>query len=197
MKRIIDSDYTSMEELVKDSEAYSIDELRDFLNHIITKWEANELAPASINALLRFIYVYLDRPDIQIRYKNCIPIPICYFTPYLPLCASLLYSFLKTMSFAVTLFSLCETDRNLKEYIKKMKPPVVLFSISHFLHVETLKQLLLHLRNKDLKIVIGGIPFVYDENMKQGFSDCVFPEDLTGLTLSLESYIKGTEDERM
>lgn len=190
MKRIIDSDYTSIEELVKNSGNYSIDEIHVFLDHIITKWEANELTPAAINALLRFVYVYIDQPNIQISSKNRIPIPICYLTPYLPLCASLLYSFLKTLSFAVTMIRLDKTDHDLKEYIEKMKPSVIIFTISQFLHVETLKQLVPYLLNRDLKIIIGGIPFVYDESMKQGFSDCIFPREMTELVLLLENSIK-------
>jgi len=190
MKRIINSDYISMEELIKDSDSYPIDEIHIFLDHIIAKWEANELTPAAINALLRFVHLYIDQPNIQIRYINRTPIPICYFTPYLPMCASLLYSFLKTLFFTVELFPLGKTDQDLKEYTEKMKPPVIIFTISHFLHVETLKHLVPYLQNGDLKIVIGGIPFVYDKSMKQGFPDCVFPEDLTELTLLLENYLK-------
>lgn len=191
MKKIIDSDYTSMEKLVKDSEVYSIDSINGFLNQIITKWQANELTPATICALLKFAHLYLDQSGIQIKYKNKTPIPICYCSPYLPLCASLLYSFLKTLFFAVKLFPLDKADQDLKEYLEKMKPPVVLFAISQFLHVETLKQVLPFLQSRNLTIIIGGIPFRYDESLKRQFSDCVFPKDLTELTLSLENYIKG------
>ena len=190
MKRIINSDYISMEELVKDSDTYSIDEIHFFLEHIIAKWGANELTPAAINALLRFVYVYLDRPDVQISYKNRTPLPICYFSSFLLPSALFLYSFLKTLSFTVTMIRLDKTDHDLKEYIKKMKPSVIIFTISQFLHVETLKQLVPHLLNRDLKIIIGGIPFVYDESMKQGFPDCIFPREMTELVLLLENSIK-------
>ena len=190
MKRIIKSDYISMEELVKDSDTYSIDEIHVFLDHIIAKWEANELTPAAINALLRFVYVYLDRPDVQISYKNRTPLPICYFSSFLHPSALFFYSFLKTLSFAVTMIRLDKTDHDLKEYIEKMKPSVIIFTISQFLHVETLKQLVPYLLDRDLKIIIGGVPFEYDESMKQGFSDCIFPRGMTELVLLLENSIK-------
>lgn len=190
MKRIINSDYTSMEELVKDSEDYSIDEIRVFLNHILTKWEYNELTPAAINALLRFVYVYLDQATIQISYKNRTPIPIGYFSSFLPLCASFLYSFLRIRSFAVTLFPLDRTDKDLKEFIEKMRPTVIIFTISQFLHVEILKQLFPYLHNRNLKTLIGGIPFIYDESLKRELSNCIFPRDLKELALLLEDSIK-------
>ena len=191
MKRIIDSDYGSMEELVAASDSYSIGEIHAFLNHIITVWKANELNHAAMYALLKFAYAYLDQPRIQISFKNRPPIPICYFSSYLLPSASLLHSYLKTLSFAVALFPLDKTDRHLKEFIEKRRPPVVLFTISQFLYLHPLRQLVPYLQDRNLKVFIGGIPFVYDESLKRAFSDCIFPRDLTELTLLLENSLKG------
>ena len=195
MKRVIDSDYGSMEELVAGSGDYSIGQIHAFLNHIITAWKAIELNPAAMYALLRFVHIYLDQPRIKISFKNRPPIPICYFSSYLPSSASLLYSYLKTLSFAVALFPLDETDCHLREYIEKKRPPVVLFTISQFLHLDRLKQLVPYLHHRNLKTFIGGIPFVYDESLKRAFSGCTFPRDLTELTLLLEKSLKEDPDE--
>ena len=189
-KRIIDSDYGSLEELVEVSD-YSIGEIHAFLNHVIAAWKANELVPAAMYALLKFVYIYLEQPGIESSFKNRPPIPLCYFSSYLPPGASLLHSYLKTLSFAVALFPLGKTDRRLKEFIEKERPPLVLFTISQFLYVDPLRQLVPYLHDRNVKVFIGGIPFVYDESLKQAFSDCIFPRDLTELTLLLEDCLKG------
>ena len=191
MKRIIDSDYGSTEELVAGCDSYSIGEIHAFLNHIIAAWRANELNPAAMYASLKFVYMYLDQPRIEIIFKNRTPIPICYFSSFLPVSASLLHSYLKTLSFAVALFPLGETDRHLKEFIEKERPPAVLFTIAQFLHVNPLRQLVAYLHDRNLKIFIGGIPFVYDESLKQAFPGCIFPCDLNELTLLLEDSLRG------
>lgn len=190
MKTIIDSDYGSIEELVAGSDIYSIGEIHALLNDIITAWSANELTPAAIYALLKFVHLYLEQPRIKISFKNRTPLPICYFSSYLLPSASLLHSYLKTLSFAATLFPLDKTDRHLIEFIEKERPPAVIFTISQFLHVDPLRRLVTGLHDRNLKILIGGIPFVYDESLKQAFSGCVFPHDLTELALLLENSFK-------
>jgi hypothetical protein len=191
MKRIVDSDYYSVEELAAGADIYTIGELHSFLDDVITAWRVNELTPAAMYALLKFVYIYLDQPGIQISFKNRPPIPICYFSSYVPLSASLLYSYLKTLSFAVGLFPLDETDRYLRELVEKKRPPVVIFTISQFLHVHPLTKLVPYLHDRSLTIFIGGIPFVYDETLKRPFPGCVFQSDLTELTLLLENSLKG------
>jgi hypothetical protein len=191
IRRIMDSDYGSLEELVAGSDSYSIGEIHTFLNHIIAEWRANELSPAAVYASLKFVHMYLDQPRIQISFKNGTPIPICYFSSFLPASASLLHSYLKTLSFAVALFPLDETDRHLKEFIEKERPPVVVFTISQFLHVHPLRQVVTYLRDRNVNIFIGGIPFVYDQSLKRAFSGCIFPRDLTELTLLLQKSLKG------
>ena len=190
MKRIMDSDYGSAEGLVAGSDIYSIGEIHAFLNQVIAGWRANELSPAATYSLLKFAYLYLEQPRIQISFKNQPPIPICYFSSYLPSSASLLHSYLKTLSFAVVLFPLDMTDRDLIEFIEKNRPPVVIFTISQFLHIYPLRQLVPHLRDRNLKIFVGGIPFVYDESLKQTFSGCVFARDLSELAQLLEKSLK-------
>lgn len=190
MERIINSDYISMEHLVEDSPSYPIDEVRAFLERIIEAWKANELIPAAVYALLKFIHMYLNQPKIEISFKNRNPIPICYFSGFLIPSASLLHSYLKSLSFAVTLFQLNETNRHLKEFIEKKKPPAVLFTLSQFLHVDPLKQLLPYLHERNLNILVGGIPFERDESLKQEFSACIFPRDLAELTMLLENLIE-------
>jgi len=187
MQKVIDSNYSSIEELVAGYDTYSIAEIHALLNHIITAWRQNELKPAALYALLKFVYVYLDRLKIRSSIKNKPPIPICYFSSYLLSSASLIHSYLKTLSFDVTLFPLHETDRHLRAFVEKKRPPVVLFTISEFLHVQLLRQLIPYLRGRDLKLFIGGIPFLYDESLKRPFSDCIFPRDLTEMTLLLEN----------
>jgi len=189
-ERIVKADYISMEELIKGSDRFSIDEIHVFLNRIIAAWEAHKLTQAAVYALLKFVYMYLNQPHIHINFKNRIPIPICYFSPYLIPSASLLYSYLKTLSFAVVLFSLEKTDQHLKEFIEKKKPQAAVFTVSQFLHVEPLKDLVPYLHDRDLEIFVGGIPFVYDESLKKQFSDCIFPQDLTELALLLKNLAK-------
>ena len=194
MQRIIDSDYGSIEELVAGSESYSIGEIHAFLNHIIVAWRANELTPAAMYALLKFVYVYLNQPGIRFSFKNRPPIPICYFSSFSPASAYLLHSYLKTLSFAVSFFPLNKTDRHLREFIEKKRPRVVIFTISQFLHIHPLRQLVPYLQDRNLKIFIGGIPFVYDESLKLAFSGCIFPCDLTELTLLVEKSLKEDQD---
>ena len=193
-KRIIDSDYSSMGELVAGSESYSIGEIHAFLNAVITAWNSQVLTPAANYALLKFVHLYLEQPEIQITFKNRQPIPICYFSPHLPVGASLVHSYLKTLSFNVALLQLDETGHPLREFIKEHKPPAVIFSVSQFLHIPYLKKLVPYLQDKNLKTFVGGIPFVYDDSLKQDFSGCIFPHDLPELTLLLEDLLK--EDRR-
>jgi hypothetical protein len=190
VNKIIESDYSSMEDLVVSSGNYSIDEIHAFLNEIIVRWRAKELTPAATYALLKFAHLYLEQPKVQITFKNRPPIPICYFSPHLPTGASLVHSYLKTLSFAVALFSLGETDHHLRESIEKNKPPAIIFSVSQFLHIHSLRQLVPYLHDSNLKIFVGGIPFVYDDSLKQAFPGCVFPHDLPELTLLLENSLK-------
>jgi hypothetical protein len=197
MERVIDSDNSSIEELFASTDVYSIGEIHAFLNKIIAAWTVNEITPGVMYALLKFVNMYLDSSRLQISFKNQTPIPICYFSSYLPTSASLLHSYLRTSSLTVTLFPLDKTDRHLKEFIEKRKPPVVILTVSQFLHVHRLRLLVQYFNDKNLKIVIGGIPFVYDESLKQTFSACVFPGDLTELTLLLENSIKRDTDEKM
>ena len=196
MKRIINSDYRSMEELVASSDIYSIGEIHAFLNDIVAAWREKELSPAGIYALLKFVYIYLEQPRIQISFRNRPPIPICYFSSYLLPSASLLHSYLKTLSFAVALFPLDETGHHLREYIESERPPVVIFTVSQFLQVPPLRQLVPYLHDRNVKILIGGIPFVYDESLKREFSGCIFPYDLNELALLLENSLKGDCNER-
>lgn len=192
MEAITNSDYISMEELVEDSPSYPIDEVRAFLDRIIQAWEANELIPAAMYALLKFIHMYLNQPKIEISFKNRNPIPICYFSGFLITSASLLHSYLKTLSFAVALFPLNETSRYLKAFVEKKKPPVVLFTLSQFIHVGPLKQLLPYLHERNLNILVGGIPFERDESLKRELSACIFPRDPAELAVLLENL---TEEE--
>jgi len=191
MKRIIDSDYGSMEELVASSESYSIGEIHTFLNHIVEAWRANELNPAAMYKSLKFAYMYLEQPGIQISFKNRPPIPICCFSLFPPTSASLLHSYLKSQSFAVAVFLLSETEHHLRGFVEKKRPPVILFTISQFLHAHPLKQLVSYLQDRNLKIFIGGIPFMYDESLKESFPGCIFPHDLPELTLLLENSLGG------
>jgi hypothetical protein len=190
MEKIINSEYISIEELVRDCDSYSIDEIRTFLDRVVEAWKANELVPAAMSALLKFLHLYLNGPELEISFKNRVPIPICYFSGFLIPSASLLHSHLKTSSFAVSLFQLNETDRYLKEFVEKERPPVVLFTLSQFLHVDPLKRLLPYLHERNLAIVVGGIPFEWDESLKREFPACIFPRDLAELAVLLENYIK-------
>jgi len=73
MERIITSEYISIEELVWDCDSYSIDEIRAFLDRVVERWKANELAPAAMYGLLKFLYLYLSRPELEISLKNRVP----------------------------------------------------------------------------------------------------------------------------
>ena len=197
MRRIIDSDYGSLEELVADCDTCSIGEIHAFLDHIIAVWGANKLTPAAMYGLLKFVHMYLDQPRIHISFKNRPPIPICCFSSYLPPSAFLLHSYLKSLSFAVALFPLAETERHLREYIEKEEPPAVIFTISQFLHVHPLGRLVPYVHDRNVKIFVGGIPFVYDQSLKQAFPGCIFPRDLTQLGLLLKKSLRGGPGERI
>jgi len=108
----------------------------------------------------------------------------------LPAGASLVHSYLKTLSFAVALFPLGETEHHLREFIEKNKPPAIVFSVSQFVHIHPLRQLVPYLHDRSLKTFVGGIPFVYDDSLKKAFSGCIFPHDLPELTLLLENSLK-------
>jgi len=191
MNRIIDSDYTSTQQLVVACETYSIGEIHAFVNRITAAWTANRLTPAAMYGLLKFVHMYLEQPRIQINFKNEQPIPICYFSSFLLSGAFLLYSYLKSLSFAVALFPLAETERHLREFIEKERPPAVIFTISQFLHVHPLKELVPYLQDRNLTIFVGGTPFVYDQSLKQAFPSCIFPRDLTQLSLLLKESLTG------
>lgn len=197
MRRIIDSDYGSLEELVTGCGTYSIDEIHAFLDHVITTWAANELTSAAMYGLLKFVYMYLAQPRIKINFKNRPPIPICCFSSFLASGAFLLHSYLKSLSFAVALFPLADTERHLREFIEKERPPAVIFTISQFLHVHPLRRLVPYLHDRNLKIFVGGIPFVYDQNLKQAFPGCIFPRNLTQLSLLLEKSLTEEPDEKI
>lgn len=195
LEKISNSDYNSMEELVEGSDRYSIDEIRIYLDYVVESWRANKITIAAMNSAFKFVYMYLARPDIQINFKNQIEIPICYYSPFLILSASFLYSYLKTLCFAVELFPLSTTCRHLKEFIDKNSPRMIIFTISQFLDIEALKKIIPYLHKRNLKIFVGGIPFVYNKNLKQEFPDCIFPEDIAELALLLNNSIKEEKDE--
>ena len=191
MRWIIDTEYNSLEELVAGADIYSVSEIHAFLNHILAAWMRNKLTPAAMYTLVKFAYLYLEQPGIHISYKNRLPIPICYFSSYLLSSASFLYSYMKTLGFDVALFPLANTDLSLRQFIEKERPPVVIFTISQFLHLHPFRQLIPYLQERNLKVFVGGIPFVYDESLKQASPGCIFPRDLNELTTLLENLLNG------
>jgi hypothetical protein len=190
IERIINSQYNSIEELIDNSTSYSIDEIHNLIEHTIKDWNSNKITLVAMYALFKFVYNYLDQSKTQINFKNRIRIPICYFSSFLLLSASYLYSYLKTLSFDAKLFSLDGTDKHLKEYLEKEKPSLIIFTLTQFIHVEALKKLVPYLLNRNLKIFIGGIPFRYDESLKKEFPNCNFPLNIEDLSLSLTQLFK-------
>jgi len=195
MEKIISSDYRTIDDLVEKSDKYSLDEIRDYLDHIIEMWRENKITLAAMNSAFKFAHMYLKRPDIRIVIKNQTLIPICYYSSFLHLSALFFYLYLKSLSFAVKLFPLNTTDRHLREYIEKNKPTIIIFTLWQFIDLEDLKKLIPYLHKKNLKIFIGGIPFVYNNKLKLDFPDCIFPEDIDELALFLNNSIKLKKDE--
>ncbi len=189
LDRIIKSKYNSIEALVEIFGTISMEEIRIFLKRIMTAWETKEITQAAMYISLKFIYMYLNQPKIQIDFKHQILVPICYFTSFLLPSASLLYSYLKTLSFAVGLFPLDKTEKHLREFLEKERPYAIIFTLSHFLHVEALMNIVPYLHKRKLKIFIGGIPFMYDESLKGNFPNCYFPQDISELGLILQNFI--------
>jgi len=194
MERIIDSNYISLENLVKESYSFSFEEVRNFLEHAIERWDTNKITFAALSAALKFAYMYLNQDKLQFNFKNLIPIPICYFSSYLLLGASFLYSYLKSLSFDVKLFSLNKTNEYLREFIEEKRPSMIIFTISQFLHAERLKKLVQDLLNNDLEILIGGIPFNYDKDLKKKFPQSVFPRDMNELVHFFEDHMEKRQD---
>lgn len=189
MDRIIKSKYNSIEPLVEIFGTISMEELRIFLKRIMKARETNEITQAAMHVLLKFVHIYLDQPKIQIDFKNQISIPICYFSSFLLLSASLLYSYLKTLSFAVALFPLDKTEKHLRAFLEKERPHVIIFTLSQFLYVEALMKIVPYLHKRKLKIFIGGIPFMYEESLKGNFPNCYFPQDISELGRILQNFI--------
>lgn len=186
MERIIESNYRSIEKLVKESHIFPFEEVRNFLEQAIERSKTNKISFVALNAYLKFAYLYLNQDKLQFNFKNLTPIPICYFSSYLLLGASFLYSYLKSLSFDVRLFSVNKTDDYLREFIEEKRPSMIIFTISQFLHVERLKKLIPYLLNNNLEILIGGIPFNYDKDLKNKFPKSVFPRDMNELVHLLE-----------
>lgn len=179
-----------MDSLLESQNKFFLDEIYNFLEQVITLWQKNEITLAAMNTALKFAHKYLDQPDIQIKFKNRTPIPICYFSSYLILAGSFLYSSLKSLSFNLKLFSLNKTDKLLREFIEKRKPSAIIFTMTQYYHAEIFKELVIYLHNKKLKVFVGGVPFNYDENFKGGFPDCIFPDDIHHLSQLLNDIIK-------
>lgn len=190
MESIINSEYNSIDQLIESSGTYSIEEIHDILEQIIVDWNLNKLKPVSVYALFKFFYKYLEKPKIQITYKNRKTIPICYFSSFLIMSALFLYSYLKTLSFEVELYSLHHTDKHLKQYLRKENPALIIFTLTQFGHLGALKKLLPYLHKRNLEVYCGGIPFLYDENLKKEFPNCKFPSDMKALSLSLTKLLK-------
>jgi len=190
IERIINSEYNSIDQLIESSGTYSIEEIHDILEQIIIDWNLNKLNQVSTYALLKFFYKYLEKPKIQITYKNRKTIPICYFSSFLLMSALFLYSYLKTLSFDIELYSLQQTDKHLKQYLQKENPASIIFTLTQFIHLEALKKLLPYLHKRNLEVYLGGIPFLYDENLKKEFPNCKFPSDMIALSLSITQLLK-------
>ena len=194
MDRIIDSKYISLENLVKESYSVSFEELRKFIEQAINNWNAHKINFAALNTALKFAYSYLNQDKLQFNYKNSIPIPICYFSSYLLLGASFIYSYLKSLSIDVKLFSLDKTDKDLREFIEERKLSMIIFTLSQFLHAERLEKLVQYLLNDNLEVLIGGIPFNYDKNLRNKFPKSVFPEDINELVHYLENHMEKRQE---
>ena len=190
MERVINSEYNSIDQLIEISGPYSIEEIHTILEQIIVDLNLNKLKPVSAYALLKFFYQYLEKSKIQINYKNQKTIPICYFSSFLIMSALFLYSYLKTLSLKVELYPLHQTDKHLKQYLQKENPALIIFTINQFVHLGALKKLLPYLHKRNLEVYLGGIPFLYDENLKKEFPNCKFPSDIKALSLSITKLLK-------
>jgi hypothetical protein len=190
MDRIINSEYSSIDQLIEISDTYSIEEIHDILEKIIVDWNLNKLKPVSMYALLKFFHKYLENSKLQIIYKNRKTIPICYFSSFLIMSALFLYSYLKTLSIDVELFPLHQTDKHLKQYLRKENPLLLIFTLTQFVHLNALKKLLPYLHKKNFEVYVGGIPFLYDDTLKNEFPNCKFPSDMKALSLSITKLLK-------
>ena len=194
MERIINSNYISLEKLVEESYSFSFEEVRNILEQVIESSKANKITFSALNAVLKFAYIYLNQDKHQLNFKNLTPIPICYFSSYLLLGASFLYSYLKSLSFNIKLFSLNKTDVYLREFIEEKRPSMIIFTVSQFLHAERLEELVPNLLNNNLEILIGGIPFNYDKDLKKKFPKSVFPRDMNELVHFIEDHMEKRQE---
>ena len=189
-EKIIHSDYSSIESLIEHSHNYSLEDFRNFLEEILEMWKNQRISIAAFNALLKFAYYYLEQNKIKFKFKNKIPIPICYFSSFLILGGLFLNSLLTTFGFDVKLFSQNNSKSNLVDFIEEKKPSIIIFTLSQFLHVEELKELMPYFKKKKMNIFIGGIPFEYNKELKLDFLGCFFPKDTDELVHLIENYIK-------
>jgi len=132
----------------------------------------------------------VDNVKIHISPKNRIPIPICYYSSYIPLGTSYIYTNLKTHSLAMKLFQLDKNDNHLRTFIVNRKPPLIIFSINHFVHIKDLKKIIPFIHDKGLKVIIGGIAFIYDKSQKINFPECDFPHDVDELYILIKETLK-------
>ena len=104
--KIVHSNYISIEHLIERAPIPSNDEVRTFLDILMKKWNSNDITPASLHVCLKFAQTIVDSEEFQISPKNRTPIPICYYSSFLPLGTSYIYTYIKTYSFAVKLFQI-------------------------------------------------------------------------------------------
>ena len=186
VKRIISSEYESIEDLIRYSERFDDETIQKSLKQLMIEWKKNGLTVASLHVVLKFFRSYLEKTRTERQFQNMVPLPICYFSPFLLMGATYIYSYLLTSSIDVKLFQLDEKARELKEYVQTSRPPALIFTLAQFLHVDFLKDLCPFLHEHDLSVFVGGIPFKYDKELKDEFGACIFPRDVNELVFFLK-----------
>jgi hypothetical protein len=181
MEKILKSDYDNFHDLVRRSGIYSKEQLQETLETIMGEWENNRITLAVLNAKIKFIYSYLEQKKISITFKNQTPFPIGFFSSFLRLNAAYLYSYLNTKCINVRLFKLSEEKGAFKDFIKLNKPYYSIFTLSQFHYIDYLKHLIPFLFNQNIKIILGGKVFEYDEQLRSEFPNCIFPNSIDEL----------------
>lgn len=186
IKKIARSEYRALGYLVRSSKSLTNDDIRKLLERIMTEWQRNIFSPASMHALMKFVYLCVRKREEGFSFKNRTPIPVCYYSRYIPISALLLYSHLTLSSFAVKLFSLWKTDQGIKKYIETENPGGIVLTMTHFVHLPYLSSLLPDIQERGSNIFLGGLAFDYDESLKRRYAGCVFPQSLDELVHILE-----------
>ncbi len=179
------------EELLDDyaDEVYSHEQITGFIEDIDKTWRLQHLTPTNLGALLDLVSVFLISSNRKSAQKSQMTIPICYFSPMVPLSVNLLKLYLSSLGFKNRTYLLNINNERFENFIASHKPSCILVSLFHFHEIPLLEELVQSSFLQNIKVIVGGIPFEYDNKLKDIFPNCEFPMNLHCLAKLLRDLI--------